>query len=64
MSMDDCESESLVYSVDWLRVCVCVLMCVPAEIAVSFKALITGTREILGDSERISGKWNKDDKAC
>lgn len=35
-----------------------------AEIAVSFKALITGTREILGDSERISGKWNKDDKAC
>ena len=41
-----------------------VVMCVPAEIAVSFKALITGTREFLGDGERISGKWNKDDKAC
>ena len=32
------------------------------ETGASFKAVINGTREILGDTERISGKWTKDDK--
>ena len=32
------------------------------EAAASFKAVISGARELLGDAERIAGKWTKDDK--
>ena len=32
------------------------------EAAASFKAVISGARELLGDAERITGKWTKDDK--
>ena len=34
----------------------------PTEEAASFKAVISGARELLGDAERITGKWTKDDK--
>jgi ankyrin repeat protein len=40
----------------------CVKFLQAAEVAAAYKAVITGAREILGDAERISGKWNKDDK--
>ena len=31
---------------------------------VTLKAAILGVREILGDNEKMQGKWNKDDKVC
>ena len=32
------------------------------EAVYCFKAIVSGARDILNDADRISGKWNKDDK--
>lgn len=42
-----------------VRVCVCV--CV--EACVHLHEQVTGTRAIITDGDKISGKWNKDDRS-
>ena len=39
-----------------------VILLLSTDTKVSLRAAVQGMRDILGDNERMQGKWNKDDK--